>query len=76
MRNEKLAAILLLAIAFVAMIFTIVDFQWKCQGLTCCFLLVYLGTGTTGFCMWMESTGNAPSYIYQDDEQLNSIDDE
>lgn len=69
MRNEKLVAVILLIIALVAMVFTIWDFEWKCQALTMCFLIVYCGTGTTGFAMLMEATGNAP---YMEKKTTNS----
>lgn len=69
MRNEKLVAVILLIIALVAMVFTIWDFEWKCQALTMCFLIVYCGTGTTGLAMLMEATGNAP---YMDKNTTNS----
>lgn len=69
MRNEKLVAVILLIIALVAMYFTIWDFEWKCQALTTCFLIVYCGTGTTGFTMLMEATGNAP---YMEKKTTNS----
>lgn len=69
MRNEKFVAVLLLIIALVAMVFTIWDFEWKCQALTMCFLIVYCGTGTTGLAMLMEATGNAP---YMDKNTTNS----
>lgn len=60
MRKEKFVAVILLIIAMVAMFFTIWDFEWKCQALTTCFMIVYCGIGTTGFIMLMEATGNAP----------------
>ena len=69
MRNEKFVAVLLLIIALVAMVFTIWDFEWKCQALTMCFLIVYCGTVTTGLAMLMEATGNAP---YMDKNTTNS----
>lgn len=69
MRNEKLVAVILLIIALVAMVFTIWDFEWKCQALTMCFLIVYCGTGTTGLAMLMEATGNAP---YMEKNTTNS----
>lgn len=69
MRNEKLVAVILLIIALVAMVFTIWDFEWKCQVLTMCFLIVYCGTGTTGLAMLMEATGNAP---YMEKKTTNS----
>ena len=69
MRNEKLVAVILLIIALVAMVFTIWDFEWKCQVLTMCCLIVYCGTGTTGLAMLMEATGNAP---YMEKKTTNS----
>lgn len=60
MRNKQLVAVILLIIALVAMVCTIWDFEWKCQALTMCFLIVSCGTGTTGLAMLMEATGNAP----------------
>ena len=54
MRKEKFVAVILLIIAMVAMFFTIWDFEWKCQALTTCFMIVYCGIGTTGLIMLME----------------------
>lgn len=64
----KLAkGIILMIIAAAALYFTVWDFDWKCEGLSFCFLLIYLGSAVTGVYELKKATHTLPDFFYEDD---------
>lgn len=60
---KKISAIALLALAVVLALLTIIDFSWKCTGLTVVFLLGYLITGAAGIIKALEAKNDLPSWL-------------
>lgn len=68
MKAKKYLGIFLCILAIVLGYLTIVDFDWKSEGLTVVFLLSYLMTGTPGIFLLLEATDNLPDFFYKSEE--------
>ena len=56
----------MILLSLATMYLTIWDFEWKCEGLSFIFLLVYLFSGVMGVTLLLDSKHELPKEFYEE----------